>query len=59
MTNESEYCAECGFITTGWPEACTCRPCGQKVCDRYCLAEHKRYCAGAQEAKARKAGRKR
>jgi len=56
MTNEPEYCAECGFIlgVPGDPPTLTCRPCGQKVCGHFCLVEHKRYCASSQEVKARK-----
>jgi len=57
MTTEPEYCAECTIIlrsgSVSWG-GITCRPCGQKVCDRYCLSEHKRHCAGALEAKARR-----
>jgi len=55
MRNEPEYCAHCGFILGAPvdPPPITCRPCGQKVCDRYCLAEHKRFCAPSKEAKER------
>jgi hypothetical protein len=53
---EPEYCADCNFILPGEryydrPPHVTCRPCGAKVCDRYCLAEHKRTCTATLERK--------
>jgi uncharacterized Zn finger protein (UPF0148 family) len=51
-----DYCAECGIVL--WPAPrggmVHCNPCGQNVCDRLCLAEHKRHCDPSLEAKARR-----
>lgn len=64
MTDERDlYCAECGIVLLAihsehglsWEvRPVTCVPCGQRCCDRQCLADHKRHCYAAKEAKERR-----